>query len=336
MSTNYVITKQITKESNDADYNKGGNIICIGYNKTNPFSPTLIFKIIRNTNHSNFKIITYINQLNGIGNLTKNDMDKILDENTTLTLFKSELNFYEMFTDSKYVIKVKDIIYIKINPLDKNIYPAFVFPRYTCDLWQWKMYTKSGINITLEAFRTICIVLLKGLVDIHKRGVIHHDVKMMNILYNHPLKKIVYCDFGSAIKKEDVDLYKKVYLCTVVNRAPERFLELPFDERVDIYGLGCTFYFLFTGTRLFSCYNDSKDTGIMECIVERRKVNEKLNKTIDNVVLLNLLTKMLAFNKDDRPFAHECLLHLFFKKKRIGKRKRKESLIINSNKRLKV
>jgi len=117
----------------------------------------------------------------------------------------------------------------------------------------------------------------------------------------------VFTDFGNSIEFEEVDEYIDQELTTQLFRAPERFNEERFDERVDVYALGCTFYFIVTGKYLF--HNKDKDKA--GCIKERRSYKESL-RFIINDILRNLIRNMIRFHLKKRFTVEECLKHKFF------------------------
>ncbi|MEM8736282.1 MAG: serine/threonine-protein kinase, partial [Planctomycetota bacterium] len=92
----------------------------------------------------------------------------------------------------------------------------------------------------------------RGLQHAHDVGLIHRDVKPANLLINSK-GQVKILDLGLALFSEDeeasltIDFNDKV-LGTADYLAPEQALNShKVDHRADLYGLGCTMYFLLTG-----------------------------------------------------------------------------------------
>ncbi|WP_280187108.1 serine/threonine-protein kinase [Nocardia gipuzkoensis] len=134
-------------------------------------------------------------------------------------------------------------------------------------LWISMQYLDGGDAATavrrrgaLPADRAVRIIseAAKGLDFAHARGVLHRDVKPANILLGLPTggqdERVVVADFGIAKALEDTrGLTGNAVAGTVAYIAPERFTPYAaVDPRADVYSLGCTFYYLITGTQPYS------------------------------------------------------------------------------------
>ncbi|WP_231616027.1 serine/threonine protein kinase [Novipirellula artificiosorum] len=96
----------------------------------------------------------------------------------------------------------------------------------------------------------------RGLEHAHSRNVIHRDVKPANLLLDQD-NRVRLLDMGLALvlaEEESLTVANNEnVLGTADYLAPEQALNShTVDHRADIYGLGCTFYFLLTGRPPFN------------------------------------------------------------------------------------
>lgn len=95
--------------------------------------------------------------------------------------------------------------------------------------------------------------LLAALDYVHSLRLIHCDLKPENILvksYSNCFVKVI--DFGSSCFVDD---HLSSYVQSRSYRAPEVMLGLPYDQKIDLWSLGCILAELWTGYVLFQ--NDS-------------------------------------------------------------------------------
>lgn len=115
---------------------------------------------------------------------------------------------------------------------------------------------KTGI-MPWERARKILLDLCDALHELHKRGIVHRDVKPGNILLSSDgsLKLI---DFGLAEYSDKCLPREKIVEGTPKYIAPEVAAGLKHDHRTDIYSVGMVMYGLVTGTMPFNSDSDSE------------------------------------------------------------------------------
>ncbi|RLN63220.1 hypothetical protein BBJ29_005778 [Phytophthora kernoviae] len=109
---------------------------------------------------------------------------------------------------------------------------------------------------SIPRLKKITIEVLEALDTLHALGLVHCDLKPENILIqNFSSCTIKVIDFGSACFVTD-ELTS--YVQSRSYRAPEVILGLLYDQKIDLWSLGCVIAEMFTGEVLFR--NDSEQT----------------------------------------------------------------------------
>ncbi len=87
-----------------------------------------------------------------------------------------------------------------------------------------------------------------ALSDIHRRGIVHRDVKSQNIMIT-PANQAKLIDFGIAKSADHATLTASSFFAgTLYYAAPEQILETKdVDHRADIYSLGVVLYEMLSG-----------------------------------------------------------------------------------------
>ncbi|MCA9801115.1 MAG: protein kinase [Cyanobacteria bacterium HKST-UBA02] len=106
-----------------------------------------------------------------------------------------------------------------------------------------------GLRQALEIFHQVC----QGISYAHGEGVLHRDLKSSNILLSgldsgNPDVRII--DFGVALGKYSSD--GAIIAGTPAYMPPDQALGRSYDERSEVYGIGCTFFEALTGRPPFS------------------------------------------------------------------------------------
>ena len=90
--------------------------------------------------------------------------------------------------------------------------------------------------------------------------IIHRDIKLDNILFkDNYLSDIILIDFSIAKYSTDIiNCKNKRKVQTFWYRAPEIYLNMDYDCRLDIWSLGCIAFELFFNEILFKCYCEER------------------------------------------------------------------------------
>jgi len=139
----------------------------------------------------------------------------------------------------KNVIEVK-----KTHPMTMNT--AFVMKLATCDLGQYVRSRPYKMEDTLK----FMFQLFSGLDAIHKRNIIHGDIKPENLLWYKETGILKIADFGISVSFRKLPM-KHDTMCTINYRPPEISLGIGYTPSIDIWSAGCLMYFLGTNGTQF-------------------------------------------------------------------------------------
>ncbi|ETO13897.1 hypothetical protein RFI_23471 [Reticulomyxa filosa] len=116
-----------------------------------------------------------------------------------------------------------------------------------------------------KALSALLCQVLHGVDYLHKRGVIHRDIKPDNILLDSQMR-VKICDFTTVVQMQWLSQqsqdhgdemrggeWSKVtgFVGTPAYAAPEMYLAIPYDHSIDMWSVGCTLFFMLTAKHLF-------------------------------------------------------------------------------------
>jgi serine/threonine protein kinase len=118
--------------------------------------------------------------------------------------------------------------------------------------------TVSEGSMTWEDFRPLAMQSLEALIAAQELHIVHRDIKPGNIMINWlPSGKfqVKVVDFGlaklsSKPSLQTIDQSDGVF-GSIYFMGPEQFERIPIDQRLDIYAIGCVFYYALTGNYPF-------------------------------------------------------------------------------------
>src|SRR3989338_3366059 len=220
------------------------------------------------------------------------------------------------------IIKMKEIIHEK-----EKIY--IVYKYYEESLWSYIINNDND-----NEAKNIMWKIVKGVKNIHDNKIIHGDLKPENILVNKHKDgvDIGICDFGMA------DYNNKGLsgnISTLWYRAPEILIHENYNEKIDIWSLGCIFVFIISKNIIFKGEteinqlinilkklrtNNSKYLSFLSKYNCKLSVNndistftEYLTNIIESSDLIDLLLNIFQLDPSKRFSINDVCMHPYFR-----------------------
>jgi len=269
-----------------------------------------------------------------------------VETSTTGTSVASEVDICNVMKDHPNCIKLIDVATraksIMVSPRLHELHEGLTVDEFYPVFEKETMSLHNAIhNLTfsLDDLRKLMFQMASSLHFSHMQNIMHRDVKSNNFLYSDG--RIKLCDFGAAKRyhKNDVSTPRILH---PLFRAPEIFLHLNYDFKVDVWSLGCLFIYMLTKEYMFveaidepddnkilneilcllpynidvETYNTMlKDNPYFSLLSEtapmfRKSWKEILSVTDEN--LIELIASMMQFNPNNRFTMKEVLASKFF------------------------
>ena len=164
------------------------------------------------------------------------------------------------------------------------------------DALRWKNDHKplTGTQKTL-----IAMGIASGMERLHKLNIIHRDLKSLNILLDKDyLPKII--DFGLSRYESENDEMMTTNVGTPHWMAPELFMSLPYNNKVDVYAYGMMLWEILTNS---SPFKNKTAAQIMYDVCEKAKRPALPMRTPN--ALKTMISKCWAQDPNDRPTFHQ-------------------------------
>jgi serine/threonine protein kinase/tetratricopeptide (TPR) repeat protein len=127
--------------------------------------------------------------------------------------------------------------------VDRNRFPYLVMQL----IENGQSITEYGAELDFEGKRDLVVQMLQALVYLHRRGMVHHDLKPSNVLVTED-GTVKVMDFGLAVNQRLSFTGDHQGLAgTVAYMAPELFHNLPATVQTDLFAVGVIAFELFAG-----------------------------------------------------------------------------------------
>ncbi|XP_062179882.1 uncharacterized protein LOC133884471 isoform X2 [Phragmites australis] len=159
-----------------------------------------------------------------------------------LKIIKNDKDFFDQSLDEIKLLKFVN----KYDPEDEHhilrLNDYFYYQKYNQE-------SGDEVYFSLPRIQAIAQQCLEALVYLHHLNIVHCDLKPENILLkSYSRCEIKVIDLGSSCFLSD---NLTLYVQSRSYRAPEVILGLPYDQKIDVWSLGCILAELYTGEVLF-------------------------------------------------------------------------------------
>ncbi|EPS72763.1 hypothetical protein M569_01993, partial [Genlisea aurea] len=177
-----------------------------------------------------------------------------------LKIIKNDKEFFDQSLDEIKLLKFVN----KHDPTDSHhilrLYDYFYFQEHLlivtellgANLYEYQKFIKESGGepyFTMPRLQAITRQCLEALCYLHDLGIIHCDLKPENILLKSYRRcEIKIIDLGSSCFLTD---NLSVYIQSRSYRAPEVMLGLPYNQKIDLWSIGCIIAELYSGEVLF-------------------------------------------------------------------------------------
>lgn len=177
-----------------------------------------------------------------------------------LKIIKNDKDFFDQSLDEIKLLKFVN----KYDPDDDHhilrLYDYFYYQEHLfivtellrANLYEFQKYNQESgdeVYFSLPRIQAIARQCLEALVYLHHLNIVHCDLKPENILLkSYSRCEIKVIDLGSSCFLSD---NLNLYVQSRSYRSPEVILGLPYDQKIDIWSLGCILSELYTGEVLF-------------------------------------------------------------------------------------
>ena len=133
--------------------------------------------------------------------------------------------------------------------------------------------------------------IVEGLIYIHKKRIIHGNIKPENILINYGIPKISSFGFAQVVRSSGASGKSGTYFY----QAPEVLFEEKYGQEADIWSLAIVFVELLLGQRIYELIEGKNPPGSIADFPSQKMLEEIKEKELRDV-----MKKMLMKSPEER------------------------------------
>src|SRR6266404_4542935 len=159
-----------------------------------------------------------------------------------------------------------------------------------------------GPPMEVRSFLRLAIAVAAALTQVHRRGLVHKDIKPANILVNRTTGEVKLTGFGIASRlprERQAPAPPESIAGTLAYMAPEQTgrMNRSIDARSDLYALGVTLYQMLTGSLPFTA---AEPMEWVHCHIARKPVPPSERSKNIPVPVSEIIMKLLAKTAEER------------------------------------
>jgi serine/threonine protein kinase len=159
-----------------------------------------------------------------------------------------------------------------------------------------------GAPMEVRSFLRLAIAVAAALTQVHRRGLVHKDIKPANILVDPTIGTVKLTGFGIASRlprERQAPEAPEAIAGTLAYMAPEQTgrMNRSIDARSDLYALGVTFYQMLTGSLPFTAADPME---WIHCHIARKPPPPSERLATVPAAISALILKLLAKTAEER------------------------------------
>src|SRR5580692_5638010 len=159
-----------------------------------------------------------------------------------------------------------------------------------------------GPPMKVHSFLSLAVAITVALTQVHRRGLVHKDIKPANILVNRTTGEVKLTGFGIASRlprERQAAAPPESIAGTLAYMAPEQTgrMNRTIDARSDLYALGVTLYQMLTGSLPFTAADPME---WVHCHIARKPVPPSERLQSIPAPISALIMKLLAKTAEER------------------------------------